>query len=71
MAEVKKLRVGHGLEKVHLGPMVTQLERAKFEEKIKKAIAEGAHVETGGGRPAGLDQGFWWFPYSDDEAHPG
>lgn len=62
VAEVKKLRIGNGLEKIDLGPMVTQLERAKFEEKIKKAIAEGAHVETGGGRPAGFDQGWYVEP---------
>lgn len=59
VAEVKKLRIGNGLEKVDLGPMVSEAERTRFEAKIAKALEEGAILETGGGRPAELDKG--WF----------
>lgn len=59
VAEVKKLRIGNGLEKVDLGPMVSEAERASYEAKVAKAIEEGAILETGGGRPPGLDKG--WF----------
>lgn len=59
VAEVKKLRIGNGLEQVDLGPMVSEAERTRYEAKIAKALKEGATLETGGGRPAGLDKG--WF----------
>lgn len=59
VAEVKKLRIGNGLDKVDIGPMVSAAERSRFEAIIKKAVDEGARIETGGGRPAGFDKG--WF----------
>ena len=59
VAEVKKLRIGNGLDKVDIGPMVTNEERLRFEAIIKEAVAEGAVIETGGCRPEGLDKG--WF----------
>jgi len=58
-AEVKKLRIGNGLEQVDLGPMVTDTERSRYEAILAKAIEEGAVVETGGGRPSGHGKG--WF----------
>ncbi len=58
-AEVKKLRIGNGLEQVDLGPMVTENERTRYEAILAKAIEEGAIVETGGGRPWGHGKG--WF----------
>jgi len=60
--EVKKLRIGNGLEKVDLGPMVNKAERSRFEEILAKAIDEGAKVETGGKRPSGFDQGCFFEP---------
>ena len=62
VAEVKKLRIGNGLEKVDLGPMVTAAERSRFEEHLAKAVAEGAIVETGGGRPEGFEKGWYVEP---------
>lgn len=59
VAETKKLRIGNGLDKVDIGPMVTEAERTRFEAIIRKAVEEGARIEIGGGRPAGLDKG--WF----------
>lgn len=59
VAEVKKLRIGNGLGKVDMGPMVSEAERTRFEAIIKKAIDEGAKLETGGRRPAGFEKG--WF----------
>ncbi len=60
--EVKKLRIGNGLDKVDLGPMVTAAERERFEAHLKKAVEEGAVIETGGGRPAGFDRGWYMQP---------
>ncbi len=59
VVEVKKLRIGNGLDKVDIGPMATEAERSRFEAIIRKAVEEGAKIETGGGRPAGFEKG--WF----------
>jgi betaine-aldehyde dehydrogenase len=58
-AEVKKLRVGNGLDEVDMGPMATKRQRERFEGLIANARKQGAKVKTGGGRPAGLNRG--WF----------
>jgi betaine-aldehyde dehydrogenase len=62
VTEVKKLRIGNGLEKIDLGPMVTEAERTRFEGILATAIEEGAIVETGGRRPGGFDKGWYFEP---------
>ena len=42
-----------------MGPLVTSNQRDKVESYIAKGKAEGARLVTGGGRPQGLDRG--WF----------
>ncbi|MFI7705109.1 aldehyde dehydrogenase [Nonomuraea sp. NPDC049480] len=42
-----------------IGPMATARQRDRVESYIAKGRGEGARVTTGGGRPAGLDRG--WF----------
>ncbi len=42
-----------------IGPMVSQAQRERVEDYIALGRAEGATVLTGGGRPAGLEQGFY------------
>ena len=59
VAEAKKLRIGHGLEKVDLGPMVSERERNRYEKVLARAVEQGATVAHGGGRPSGFDDG--WF----------
>lgn len=58
-AEAKKLRVGNGLDLVDMGPMATRRQRERFEGMMAKARQQGAKVAAGGGRPAGLNRG--WF----------
>jgi betaine-aldehyde dehydrogenase len=58
-AEARKLRIGNGLDKVDLAPMVSERERARFERILARARDQGAKVRTGGGRPAGFNHG--WF----------
>ena len=53
VVEVGKLRIGNGLDKVDLGPMVTEAGRARYEGVLARAIDQGAKVACGGGRPAG------------------
>jgi betaine-aldehyde dehydrogenase len=58
-AEAGKLRIGNGLTRVDLGPMVSERERSRYERILAAAIQEGAKVKTGGGRPSGFNRG--WF----------
>ena len=42
-----------------IGPLISEKQRERVEGYIKKGIEEGARLVTGGGRPEGLDNG--WF----------
>jgi betaine-aldehyde dehydrogenase len=42
-----------------LGPLIAERQRQRVEGYIEKGKAEGARITTGGGRPAGIDTG--WF----------
>ena len=59
VAEARKLRLGNGLAEVDMGPMATLRQRDRFEALMSNARRQGAKVATGGGRPAGLNKG--WF----------
>ena len=60
--EAAKLRVGNGLEAVDMGPMVSAKERDRYERILARAVEQGARVAHGGGRPDGLDDGFFLEP---------
>lgn len=55
----KRLRIGNGLDRVDIGPMAARRERDRFEGIFAGALAQGAKVATGGGRPSGFNAG--WF----------
>ncbi len=55
----KSIRIGNGLGKVDMGPMVSSRERDRYETILARAVAQGAKVACGGGRPRDLNQG--WF----------
>ncbi len=57
-----KIRIGNGLGKVDMGPMVSNRERTRFEGLVERAIDAGATVAAGGGRPARLNAGFFVNP---------
>jgi acyl-CoA reductase-like NAD-dependent aldehyde dehydrogenase len=42
-----------------VGPLISEKQRERVEGYIKKGVEEGARIVTGGGRPEGLDGG--WF----------
>lgn len=46
-------------EATHIGPLVSERQRARVEGYIDAGKSEGARLVCGGGRPAGLDRG--WF----------
>ncbi|MCC3770021.1 aldehyde dehydrogenase [Streptomyces sp. UNOC14_S4] len=54
------LRVGDALEEdTQVGPLATRAQRDRVEGYIARGRAEGGRVTTGGGRPKGLERG--WF----------
>ncbi|MBL6931898.1 MAG: aldehyde dehydrogenase [Rhodospirillales bacterium] len=59
VANVSALRIGNGLDKVDIGPMVTSKERDRYEAVLQRAMEQGAKVAHGGGRPAEFNKG--WF----------
>jgi acyl-CoA reductase-like NAD-dependent aldehyde dehydrogenase len=42
-----------------MGPLISQQQRERVERYISVGRDEGAHVAFGGGRPAGLDKGYF------------
>lgn len=58
-AEVASLRLGHGLDAgTDLGPMAADRFRDKVDAHVSDAVAAGARVVTGGGRP---DRRGWFY----------
>ena len=45
-----------------IGPLISETQRARVEGYIAKGLAEGARLICGGGRPAGLDSGYFVQP---------
>ena len=63
--KVRGLRVGEPADEAsQMGPKVSADEWAKVKDMVDGAVAAGAKVEIGGGRPEGLedDPGFWFAP---------
>jgi betaine-aldehyde dehydrogenase len=59
-AAVAAMKVGDPTDpEIQVGPLVAERQRARVEGYLEAGRAEGARVTTGGGRPAGLDTG--WF----------
>lgn len=45
-----------------LGPLISAAQRARCEQVIERAVDGGATVVQGGGRPKGLDRGYYFEP---------
>lgn len=45
-----------------IGPLISEAQRERVEGYIKKGVEEGARIVTGGGRPDGLDGGYFVQP---------
>lgn len=60
VAQVAGIKVGDALDPTtEVGPLVAERQRDRVENYIRIGQEEGAKIATGGGRPAGLDTG--WF----------
>ncbi|MER8186084.1 aldehyde dehydrogenase family protein [Kitasatospora sp. NPDC094015] len=68
------IRLGSGLAKeTESGPLISAEHRAKVEEHVARALAEGAVLRAGGGRPREevLRKGYFLRPTVLDECHAG
>lgn len=61
-AETTRLRIGNGLDKSEIGPLVSKSARDKVERLVADAIAKGAKVECGGCIPSGHQTGWFYEP---------
>jgi acyl-CoA reductase-like NAD-dependent aldehyde dehydrogenase len=58
-----KVRVGDPFDpETQMGPLVSSRQRDRVEGYIAKGIEQGAVLATGGGRPQGLDRGYFVEP---------
>ena len=58
-----KVKVGDPYDpEVQMGPLAAERQRTRVEGYIAKGIAGGAQLATGGGRPKGLDRGWYVEP---------
>ena len=62
VAETARLRIGNGLEKSEIGPLVSKPAREKVERLVADAVAKGARIECGGRVPEGMDTGWFYEP---------
>jgi len=65
VAAARELRVGDPTsEATQLGPKVNEPELVKVQRLVDEAVAQGARVELGGGRPEGeaFARGYWFAP---------
>lgn len=61
--EARKITIGSGNEDgVLLGPLVNADQYQKVIAAIEQGVKEGASIATGGGRPAGLEKGYYLEP---------
>jgi acyl-CoA reductase-like NAD-dependent aldehyde dehydrogenase len=63
VARVQGLRIGDPTkEETHIGPLVSADQLRRVESMVAAAVAAGADVLTGGGRPKHLSAGFYYSP---------
>jgi len=62
-AAFEDLRVGDPWDPAtEVGPLVSERQRSRVEEYIKIGLADGAEIVAGGGRPRGLEKGWYFEP---------
>ncbi|HIC38375.1 MAG TPA: aldehyde dehydrogenase family protein, partial [Candidatus Marinimicrobia bacterium] len=63
VAEAKKVRLGNPMDDAtDVGPMSSEMQFTKAQEKVDLAIKEGARVLTGGQRSDKFDTGYFYEP---------
>ena len=63
VALAREVKVGDPTDPdVQLGPLISAAQRDRVQAHVDGAVSDGAKLATGGGRPAGLDLGFYFEP---------
>jgi acyl-CoA reductase-like NAD-dependent aldehyde dehydrogenase len=70
-AGAAKLTVGRGLDNLDLGPLVSREQYDKVFSYLDAGRSSGARLRLGGGRPQGLDRGYFVEPTIFDGVDPG
>jgi betaine-aldehyde dehydrogenase len=60
--QAKQIRIGNGLDKVDMGPMVNENEYRRFTAIVDRAVEQGATVACGGKPVDGFDTGWFYEP---------
>jgi aldehyde dehydrogenase (NAD+) len=55
---------------VQMGPLISAAQRDRVQAHVDGAVNDGAKLTTGGGRPAGLDVGYYFEPTILTEVEP-
>ena len=58
----RQLRIGHGLARSEIGPLVSEAARAKVMRLVDDALRHGATAVTGGRAPPALARGWFYEP---------
>ena len=53
-----------------VGPLITEIQRARVDDLVQRGVAAGARVAAGGRVPAGLDHGWFYEPTVLDAPDP-
>ena len=63
LLELSKLKIGPPMEeKTQMGPLCTLSQLNNIEEKVTQTLNEGGKLITGGERPSGINQGWYYKP---------
>lgn len=62
VARTRQLRIGHGLDKVEIGPVVNVAARDRIKALVERTVAAGAKVVCGGQIPAAFPEGAFYEP---------
>jgi aldehyde dehydrogenase (NAD+) len=55
---------------VQMGPLISDTQRKRVQAHVDRALDDGAKLMTGGGRPAGLEKGYYFEPTILTEVTP-
>lgn len=72
LAETRAIRVGNGLDpETDMGPVISARARTEILDQLQRSLDQGARLLHGGGRPAGLDRGYFLEPTVIDRVKHG
>ena len=70
-AAAGSLTIGHPSESTTMvGPLISEAQRARVDELVRRAVADGARCTVGGRAPAGLERGWYYEPTVLDAPDP-